>query len=463
MFRFCFFLFLNSVLFFLPSFSFAQNAAIGAPADSLNTADPSVAVDSEGKEDSDSLPSVMPISEFTSNTKDSESNGLAPNADKENDQSLDTAQKEVSINSDESESSSLKPTEKPEKKKTKKKTKKKEKVIIKARIHTLWEMQHRDTPDDPFTDNVNEFKKEDIENDFSIKRARFKLIWSPEKWLTAVLHLGDFNKQDFGATLLRDAYIHVSPSQYFEIRVGQFKKSFSRLQLRSFGKLELISRGEGNKLIVDRLRYGDRDLGAQLSGRLINSVKLDYELGVFNGNGPDITERGNSKDIVARISLEPVKWLDLGTNASFKFFHETENQDKFAWATGGDAVFKVLGFRAHLEGLFGIDHDFRTRNPVLVDNAPLVFSVIGIFSYKHEIVEGNKMSISLEPVFGIEMLEPNTKVMNDEVMVYSSGFNSYFGKYLRLMIHGEFRRPLINSSTRFPKQEVLSVQLCFDI
>jgi hypothetical protein len=345
--------------------------------------------------------------------------------------------------------------EQPKKKKSKKK-----KLVINARIYTYWELKHQDTPDDPLTDE-NEFVDNKPENKFDIRYARFKMTWRPEKWLTAVMQLGDFQELEFGFALLRDAYIHVSPFQFLEIRVGQFKKPFSRLSLRSIGKLEIIKRGEGDKLLVEDLRYGDRDLGVQFSGRIVSSVKLDYQVGVFNGSGPDISEQGNSKDVVARLSLSPVKWFDFGVNGSWKFFEEEENEDKSAWAGGADAVFKVAGFKADIESVFGLDHAFRTREPLVVDTAPLAYNLIGIFSYKRDFTGALKTAI--EPVFKIEYLDPNSKVVNDYVLIYSPGFNIYLGKYFRVMIAGEILRSTTNSIVRFPEQEVLTLQLCFDI
>lgn len=343
----------------------------------------------------------------------------------------------------------------------KKSNKKKKKVTINARIHALWEMTHKDVPDNPLT-NENEFENKAPENQFQIRRARFKMSWRPEKWLTAVLQVGGFQDNDFGISLLRDAYIHVSPLQYLEIRVGQFKKPFSRLELRSSGKLQVLNRGEGNELLVEELRYGDRDLGLQFSGRILPTVKLDYEIGVFNGSGPDISERGTSKDVTGRIKAEPFSWLSVGVNGSLKVFDDTENVDKTAWAAGADAVLKVAGFRTHLEGILGLDHAFRNREIQVTDSAPPVFDFLAIVSYKHKIADAYT-AVSLEPVFKIELLDPNTKVIDDQVLIYSPGFNIYISKYLRLMIQGEILRSAVNSRVRYPEREILAIQICFDI
>ena len=341
------------------------------------------------------------------------------------------------------------------------KKKKRKKIRISARVHAAWKMTHENTPDNPAT-AADEFEEQDIENKFTIRQARFKFRWTPEKWLTAALQLAGFQDNDFGISLLRDAYIHVSPFRYLEIRAGLFKKPFSRLQQRSVGKLRVLNRGEMNDLIVEDLRFGERDLGLQLSGRILPSIKLDYEVGVFNGSGPDISERGNSKDVVARIETSPAKWFSFGTNGSFKFFDESESNEEFAWAAGADAVFKVSGFRAHLEGIAASDYNYENRPNVVTQTQPTILGLVGILSYKHKLSSGS-FRLALEPVFKVEMLDPNHKVSDDQVLTYDAGFNSYIGKYLRLMIHGEFRRPAKNSAASYPGREILTAQLCFDI
>jgi hypothetical protein len=349
---------------------------------------------------------------------------------------------------------------------TKKKEKKRRKVRVKARIHTRWRLKH-----DPESSGDAE-----LTNEFLIRRARFKLLWEPEKWLLAVIQVGEFHKMDSPRNLLRDAYLHFSLLQYLEVRCGYFKKPFSRLALRSSGKLRAAERGMGDDLILDKLYYGGRDIGIQLSGRIVPAIKLDYTLGFFNGMG--ITEgdwdADDAKDIVARVTVNPLSWLGLGINGSFKFMTiykipvgelERVKVDQRVWAVGGDAVMKLLGFRLHLEGIVAEMHNadlsFGNRRELGNDEYPLVLSLFGILSYKHRFDTHFKFAV--EPVFKMEMLDPDTEIVKDEILMYSPGFNSYFGKYFRLMIHGEFRRPFRNARTLIPRRETLYVQLCFDI
>ena len=373
----------------------------------------------------------------------------------------------------------------------KQKKKKRKKVKIKARVHSRWIMEHHpDTSGD-----------EQVTNEFAIRRARFKLYWEPETWLLAVIQVGGFHKTKISRRLLRDAYIHLSPIRFLEFRAGYFKKPFSRLALRSSGKLRVVERGLGNELILDDLLYGGRDLGVQISGRLVPSIELDYELGFFNGTGytdsgddySSARERDDQKDIVARLKMNPTSWFAFGVNGSFKFSTvakpstievevpdtSTEdptdtttvettvynNDDQMTWAAGADAVMKISNLRLHVEGILAQNHvlntDFTNRRELKDNEFPLIFSFVSILSYKHKF--DTDFRFAVEPIFMFELLEPDTVINKDETLVFSPGFNSYFGKYFRLMIHGEFRRPLRNAKELFSKKEMLYVQLCVDI
>ncbi|MCP4600015.1 MAG: hypothetical protein GY847_05660 [Proteobacteria bacterium] len=325
---------------------------------------------------------------------------------------------------------------------------------VKGRIHTRWEMKHRSEGVDEGTD--------EIENGFLVRRARLKFLWRPTDWVMGVIQVGVERVFESMPSLLRDAYIHLSPLRFLELRVGQFKKPFSGLEMRSPGRMRVLERGEGNDVIVEDLLYGDRDLGIQLSGRIIRSVKLDYAIGVFNGSGPNINLEDNSKDLVGRLKIRPIKALRLGVNGSLKFFDDNDDLDNedHGWAVGGDIRIRYAGLRLHLESLFAEDHNYWTRTDTL-DAPPLIFNVLGILSYRYRF----KVSwgFALEAVFKMEVLDTSMDIVDDEVLLYSPGINGYFGEYLRLMVQGEFRRSGSNGSTEYPDRELLMVQLCFDI
>lgn len=57
-----------------------------------------------------------------------------------------------------------------------------------------------------------------------------------------------------------------------------------------------------------------RDLGAQLYGGLIDRDGyniLNYNVGVFNGEGINIKDKNKSKDVVARLMVQPLRALSF--------------------------------------------------------------------------------------------------------------------------------------------------------
>ena len=67
----------------------------------------------------------------------------------------------------------------------------------------------------------------------------------------------------------------------------------------------------------------------------------------------------------------------------------------------------------------------------------------------------------------MEVLDPNSVIPDDLVLVYTPGLNAYFGKYVRLMVHGNIQRVSKHTEESFAgnvrSREELILQFCFDI
>jgi len=319
-----------------------------------------------------------------------------------------------------------------------------------GRIHAGWEYQH-------WTGNEATTLEERNANYFLVRRSRLKAIWRPEDWLKAQLQIDP--AAGWNSDLLRDAYVQLTPLRQLRFRVGQFKKPFSGLELRSPARLKVIERGPGNDLIVDDLNFGDRDLGAMVYGRLIESVRLDYAVGAFNGQIPDQGVE-QDKDLVARLRIRPVKVISVGTSWSFKFFSPDEPEDpEHAWAGGGDVRLRLFGMRLHTEVLAAENYE------ATGSSSPYALSVVSILSYRRRIPMDYRFS--LEPVFKFELLDADTNITDDEVLVYTPGINLYFGRYFRAMVHADFTRGNRNTQVSYDSEyedgERLMVNLCLDI
>ncbi len=113
---------------------------------------------------------------------------------------------------------------------------------------------------------------------FSIPRARLALdghAFSPNIKYAMQVEFGG------GFTYLRDYYVDAGllPG-VLHLRVGQYKRPFSRQQISSSGSQELVDRA-----ITDRAYGAGRDLGIMLHNDYTRSPTFEWAFGVFNGVG----------------------------------------------------------------------------------------------------------------------------------------------------------------------------------
>ncbi|MCP4676609.1 MAG: hypothetical protein GY854_14070 [Deltaproteobacteria bacterium] len=327
-----------------------------------------------------------------------------------------------------------------------------------ARIYGLWMMT-----DEPLIPT----------HEFRVSMARIKFSWIQWKIIEAVLKLdADQLIEDADdAAVLRDLYVRVQPLTWLGAQLGQFKRPFSRVELKSRRRLPVINRGAVNDYIVEHLMYGDRDIGMMLTGRLWEKIKLDYALGLFNGMGMNARELGLSgfKDIAGRLNMKPAKWLSLGISGSLKFIEESDLErfirfDSFndldpdeypdyvnldsreatlsafeaehtwmtglSWMTGMDLRLKFGKFSVVADGMLGENWWFKKY--------PFVYGVSLLLSYKHRLKKG--WPLWVEPALMGEVLTLLTDwdQWRNRMWQINPGVNLHVGKYVRVMIGGEF-------------------------
>lgn len=102
-------------------------------------------------------------------------------------------------------------------------------------------------------------------------------------------------------------------------RLGQFKTPYTIENLMSPTAVELINcyslatnylAGVDNS---DKLYggTGGRDLGLMIHGNLLNKL-LYYQLALMNGQGINIKDQNNYKDLVGNLRINPLQWLSIG-------------------------------------------------------------------------------------------------------------------------------------------------------
>jgi hypothetical protein len=304
-------------------------------------------------------------------------------------------------------------------------------------------------------------------HEFRVTAARLELTWTQWKLVEASIsveasHLLD-GDGDF--SILRDLYVRIQPLTWLGVRMGQFKKPFSHNELRRWGKLPFVDRGIGNDYLIEHLMYGDRDIGLQLEGRLVESIKLDYAIGAFNGMGKNTAELAldGSKDFAARLEADAAKWISIGVNGSVKVIDKRDlpgfvDRDNYAyidnpedyplgytdddfirdydwmagaaWAGGADVGLDFGDLHIDLEGTFGENWWF--------EEFPYAWTGLLAASYKIKLKKG--WPLWLEPALRGEVLTILTSGSEWHARQWqiAPAINLYIGKHVRLMIDGEF-------------------------
>lgn len=127
---------------------------------------------------------------------------------------------------------------------------------------------------------------------------------------------GEFRTGNVGtgraSVSLQDAYVRWTHNA-LGVQLGQFKTPFTREFITSLSQIETADRST----VVDSLAP-KRDIGVMLDYTI--GGRATVSVGVFNGDGQNVTVNRDSSALgVARVTVRPVPFLVLGTNAARYF------------------------------------------------------------------------------------------------------------------------------------------------
>lgn len=136
------------------------------------------------------------------------------------------------------------------------------------------------------------------------------------------LEVNDAPGTDKGPRIV-DAFVEWQKFDFLRIKLGQFKRSFGFENPYSPLAVGMGSYSQATmKLASINDRNGEhkssgRDLGVQVQGDLFPSNKdghkwLHYQVGVFNGQGINHTDKDKSKDLIGGLWISPLKDLSIG-------------------------------------------------------------------------------------------------------------------------------------------------------
>lgn len=156
------------------------------------------------------------------------------------------------------------------------------------------------------------------QSSFSVRRARLDFKGDIVKNLDYRLQVEFASKVQ-----IVDAYVQYKPFRQLNVKVGQYKIPFSIENTEYVPlKFEFIEysmplrklMGFSEVLGGETLSATGRDLGLTLYGgfgKRDGYNLVDYDFGVFNGSGINVSDNNRSKDVVARLSVHPVAGLTV--------------------------------------------------------------------------------------------------------------------------------------------------------
>lgn len=121
---------------------------------------------------------------------------------------------------------------------------------------------------------------------------------------------------------IMDAFVEWQKFDFLRVKLGQFKRPIGfenpmsplDVGLGNYSQATLKLASINDR--IDGHKCSGRDVGVQLQGDLFPATDghnwLHYQVGVFNGQGINHTDKDNFKDIIGGLWLSPVKGLSVG-------------------------------------------------------------------------------------------------------------------------------------------------------
>ncbi len=234
---------------------------------------------------------------------------------------------------------------------------------------------------------------------------------------------------------MRNAFINLRFRRALQLRLGHFKRPYSRLELRGAGDLQVRGRGLINDLAVEDSRWGGRALGMMLHGKF-KHPRLSWYLGVSNPTWEaDLTRKGI--DVLGRVTYNPLRWLSLGVGGGHKSV-ELANQQVQTNAGTFDVEIKHSGFYFMTEA--------QLAQLAFELDTPTGFGFVALTSYDIKLTK----NYTLQPALFGEYADAHSEFTETEAIRTVAGINSVLFEQLRIMPQVELIRPLGDVSALNP-------------
>lgn len=148
----------------------------------------------------------------------------------------------------------------------------------------------------------------------TVKRARLSVRGALAKNLTYLMQV------EFASPKVLDFYFDYQPWHQFGVRAGMFKLPFT-IENTVYSPL-IVEAIEAPVALAKLVGFNDvcgmkntgRELGVNLQGGFFPNngrLILNYDLGVFNGNGVSVVDDNKGKDLNARLVVKPLRSFQL--------------------------------------------------------------------------------------------------------------------------------------------------------
>jgi len=250
-------------------------------------------------------------------------------------------------------------------------------------------------------------------NEFRIRRARAGLKGEIIKSINYILQI-DAAK----SPVLLDAKVEITFSPYAKLTFGQFKVPFSLENLTSSSALDTINRSQTVENLCPGRDVGaqGRDIGVALSGKF---SRIEYNLGIFNGEGSNRADTNEKKDLVARLGFSPFDFLTVSLS------HYQGKSTLF----GGDSV---------------VDRDRTGVDIFLVhEQISIKGEYISARDYRADrlgwYVQGGYYLVpgKIQAIVKYDSYDANRDIQGDRTDVITLGLNWFFSKMTKLQINYE--------------------------
>ena len=228
---------------------------------------------------------------------------------------------------------------------------------------------------------------------------------------------------------LKDAYVDVLLTEPetdppLTLRLGQSKRPFGRYESMSSKNLPSIERGAGMGLfevalndLIDEQHLSGRDIGVLFIARI--KKRLLLEAGLYNGEGESAPRDVNdAKTMAARLGFEPAGRLNLGVSAvSHEGIADSAGPTvrhqgwgvEAGWGKPGEPGLFILFEFVSAESF--AESPARLRGGLLV----LAYNIL---------VERDALH-SIEPVFRLDVADPDADRSDDHSTLVGAGFGLY--------------------------------------